>query len=32
MISERYPFDEAIAAFRDLERGEHPGKILITHA
>lgn len=32
IISERYAFDEAIAAFRTLERGEHMGKILITHS
>lgn len=32
IISERYPFEEAIAAFRALERGEYLGKILITHS
>lgn len=32
IISERYVFDEAITAFRALERGEHMGKILITHS
>jgi NADPH:quinone reductase-like Zn-dependent oxidoreductase len=32
IISQRYSFDDAIAAFRALERGEHLGKILISHS
>lgn len=31
VIEKRYAFADAIEAFREMERGEHVGKVLITH-
>lgn len=31
VIEKRYAFTDAIAAFREMERGEHVGKVLILH-